>query len=428
MQKINRALATLAGLAVLATGCGGGDGGTASSAPSEAPSEPAAAASGAPTRGNADLVIWTDDLKINAIKEVADGFAEANDITVDVQAITDNQANFVTANSAGNGPDVMVGAHDWIGNLVQNGAIDPLQLTPDQLSAYAPTAVQAVTYDEQLYGLPYGVESLVLYRNTALAPEEPATFDDAIKTGQSLVAAGKAETPLNLPVGENGDAYHMQPLYTSAGGYVFGRNAEGDYDPTDLGVGDPASVEAAKKISALGEKGSKALSKSVSSDNSIALFAAGKTPFLVSGPWAQPDLEKAGLEYAISPVPGFAGAGPAKPFAGVQAFFVASKGKNKAFAQEFVGGTMNTPEAMQTMFDLAKLPPALTALQESAGADDPNLKAFLDSANAGDPMPAIPQMQAVFEPLGKAYAAIVGGADPAATMQATGKTISEAIS
>jgi arabinogalactan oligomer/maltooligosaccharide transport system substrate-binding protein len=54
-------------------------------------------------------------------------------------------------------------------------------------------------------------------------------------------------------------------------------------------------------------------------------------------------------------VPGFAGAGPAKPFAGVQAFFVASKGKNKAFAQEFVGGTMNTPEAMQTMFDLAKL-------------------------------------------------------------------------
>jgi arabinogalactan oligomer/maltooligosaccharide transport system substrate-binding protein len=239
MQKITRALATFAGLAVLATGCGGGDGGTASSTASEAPSEPAAAASGAPTRGNADLVIWTDDLKITAIKKVADGFAEANDITVDVQAITDNQANFVTANSAGNGPDVMVGAHDWIGNLVQNGAIDPLQLTPDQLSAYAPTAVQAVTYDEQLYGLPYGVESLVLYRNTALAPEEPATFDDAVKAGQALVAAGKAETPLNLPVGENGDAYHMQPLYTSAGGYVFGRNAEGDYDPTDLGVGDP---------------------------------------------------------------------------------------------------------------------------------------------------------------------------------------------
>ena len=128
----------------------------------------------------------------------------------------------------------------------------------------------------------------------------------------------------------------MQPLYTSAGGYVFGRNAEGDYDPTDLGVGNPASLEAAKKISALGQAGSKVLSTSISGDNSIALFAAGKAPFLLSGPWAQGDVEKAGFGYEIQPVPGFEGLGPAKPFAGVQAFFVASKGKNKAFAQEFV--------------------------------------------------------------------------------------------
>ena len=51
----------------------------------------------------------------------------------------------------------------------------------------------------------------------------------------------------------------------------------------------------------------------------------------------------------------------------------------------------------------------------------------VDAANAGDPMPAIPQMQSVFEPLGKAYAAIVGGADPVATMQATGQTIADTI-
>ena len=42
-------------------------------------------------------------------------------------------------------------------------------------------------------------------------------------------------------------------------------------------------------------------------------------------------------------------------------------------------------------------------------------------------MPAIPQMQSVFEPLGKAYAAIVSGADPVATMQATGQTIKDTI-
>ena len=421
-----RALAVLAGVALMTTACGGG-GDSGGSTPTEPEAAPSAAESGVPTRGDADLVIWTDELKIDAVKKVADGFGETNGISVDVQAITDTQSNFITANTAGNGPDVVLGAHDWIGNLVQNGAIDPLQLTPEQLGAYSDVAVKATTYDEQLYGLPYGVESLVLYRNTDMVPEAPATLDDAFAAGQAAVAAGKAESAFNLPVGELGDAYHMQPLYTSAGGYVFGRNAEGDYDPTDLGVGNPASLEAAKRISALGQAGSKVLSTSISGDNSIALFAAGKAPFLLSGPWAKGDVEKAGFGYEIQPVPGFKGMGPAKPFAGVQAFFVASKGKNKAFAQEFVANTMNTPEAMQTMFDMANLPPALTALQESAGANDPDLKAYLDAANSGEPMPAIPQMQSVFEPLGKAYAAIVGGADPAATMQATGQTIKDTI-
>jgi arabinogalactan oligomer/maltooligosaccharide transport system substrate-binding protein len=425
MLKINRTLAALAGVALLTTACGGGGDSSATSTEPEA--APSAAESGVPTRGDADLVVWTDDLKIDAVKKIADGFGETNGISVDVQAITDTQSNFVTANTAGNGPDVVLGAHDWIGNLVQNGAIDPLQLTPDQLGAYSDVAVKATTYDEQLYGLPYGVESLVLYRNTELAPQAPATLDDAFAAGQAAVAAGKAESAFNLPVGEQGDAYHMQPLYTSAGGYVFGRNAEGDYDPVDLGVGKPESIEAAKKISSLGQAGTKALSTSVDSNNSIALFAAGKAPFLLSGPWAKGDIEKGGIAYEIQPVPGFKGMGPAKPFAGVQAFFVASKGKNKAFAQEFVANTMNTPEAMQTMFDMANLPPALTSLQESAGANDPDLKAYLDAANAGEPMPAIPQMQSVFEPLGKAYAAIVGGADPVATMQATGQTITDTI-
>ncbi len=61
------------------------------------------------------------------------------------------------------------------------------------------------------------------------------------------------------------------------------------------------------------------------------------------------------LEYAIQPVPGFAGEGPAEPFMGAQAFMVASGAKNKAFAQEFVNTGVNNEEAMQTLFDLAKL-------------------------------------------------------------------------
>ena len=415
-------------LAVSLTACGGSDSSTSSSEPSggeSSESEPAPSDSTAvPERGDADLVIWTDALKIDAVKQVADTFGEANGISVEVQAISsDLQTNFVTANSAGNGPDVVVGAHDWIGNLVQNGAIEPLQLTPDQLSGYSEKAVQATTYDGQLYGVPYGIEALALYRNTDVAPDEPKTLDDAIAAGEDAVKAGKVDSALNLPVGENGDAYHMEPILTSFGGYIFGKGADGGYDPSDVGIGKPGSVAAAKKISELAK--AKVLRSSISGDNSIALFTSGKAAFLVSGPWALPDVQKSGIKYAIQPVPGFAGQDPAQPFMGAQAFMVASGAQNAAFAQEFVNNGVNSEEAMQVLFDGTKLPPAMTAVQEVV--DDPDLQVFTDAANAAGPMPAIPAMASVWEPLGKAYAAIVGGADPTKTIQDAGKTITDAI-
>jgi arabinogalactan oligomer/maltooligosaccharide transport system substrate-binding protein len=424
MRRIARTLLPALLAVALTAGCGGG-GDSGSDTTTSGGESPSSDASGAvPERGDADLVIWTDALKIDAVKKVADEFAAAQGIKVATQAISsDLQTNFVTANTAGNGPDVVVGAHDWIGNLVQNGAIDPLPLTPDQLQGYSEKAVQATTYDDQLYGVPYGIEALGLYRNTEVAPEEPATLDDAIKAGEAARKAGKVDSALNLPVGENGDAYHMEPILTSMGGYLFGQTPDGEYDPSDLGVGKPGSLDAAETISQLGKQ--QVLRTSISPDNSIALFTSGKAAFLVSGPWALPDVKKSGIEYAVQPIPGFAGEKPAEPFMGAQAFMVASNAQNKPFAQEFVTNGVNNEAAMMSLYEGTNLPPAMTAVQEQV--TDKDIALFADAANAAAPMPAIPEMAAVWEPLGKAYAAIVTGADPTKTMTDAGKTIGSAI-
>ncbi len=198
---------------------------------------------------------------------------------------------------------MVVGAHDWIGNLVQNGAIDPVQLAAEQKAAFNETAIKAVTFNGQLYGVPYAQENLALIRNTDLAPEAPKTIEDLVATGKQLKAAKKATETLCLQVGQNGDAYHIYPLYTSAGGYLFGTSANGDYDPKDLGVGKPESIEAFKKIGALGEKGDGVLKRSIADTNSIATFTGKKCAFLVSGPWAMADVKKADITYDISADP-----------------------------------------------------------------------------------------------------------------------------
>ncbi|WP_422753431.1 sugar ABC transporter substrate-binding protein [Micromonospora sp. WMMD708] len=404
---------TVLGLALAASGCGGDN----------SKDEPAAKATSPAASGK--LVIWADDKRTAALKPFAEKFGQENGVTVEVQAVSkDLQTNFVTASQQGSGPDVVVGAHDWIGNLVQNGAIDPVQLAAEQKSGFNETAIKAVTFNGQLYGVPYATENVALIRNTALAPEAPKTIEDLVATGKKLKADKKASEILCLQSGQNGDAYHIYPLYTSAGGYLFGTAANGDYDPKDLGVGKPESIEAFKKIGKLGEKGDGALKRSITGENSIATFTGKKCAFLVSGPWAIADAKKAGISYDISPVPGFAGGKPAQPFVGVQAFYVAAKGKNKALAQEFVTNYVTTPELAVALYQAEPRPPALTAAFDQVKGTDPDLAKFSEAGKDGQVLPAIPAMAAIWDPFGKAEAAVIGGADPAKTVTAAGKTIS----
>ncbi|GAA4984833.1 maltose ABC transporter substrate-binding protein [Kineococcus glutinatus] len=417
-HSLLRAFVLTACLGLTATACGGGGTTAGTDATASGSAAPSASEGAAPERAGADLVIWADDKRAAALKTVAEEFGEANDITVAVQAVSEDlQTNFVTANSAGNGPDVVVGAHDWIGNMVQNGAIDPLNLPEAQRAQFTDIALRGVTYDGKTYGLPYAVESVALFRNTALVPDAPATIEDLVATGK----ASGAENPLCLQQGLEGDAYHMYPLYSSAGGYLFGQSPDGDYDPADLGVGGPGSIAAAQKVSALAKEG--VLKTSISGDNSISLFAEGRCAYLVSGPWATADVEKAGIGYALTPVPGFAGMGPAQPLTGVQAFYVASKGENKSFAESFVLDAAASTETMDALYSAEPRPSALKESLAQQTAADADTAVFAQAAEGGQILPAIPQMAGVWEPLGKGHAAVINGADPAQTMTSTGEAI-----
>ncbi len=224
---------TALALALAASGCSGST------------DDPETPPSAAPAGAGGKLVIWGDDKRAAALKPFAEKFGQQNGVTVEVQAISkDQQTTFVTASQQGSGPDVMVGAHDWIGNLVQNGAIDPVQLTAEQQQGLAPNAVKAVTFNGNVYGVPYATENLALIRNTKLAPQAPATIEDLVASGKKLKEDKKASEILCLQVGQNGDAYHAYPLFSSAGGYLFGTTANGDYDKNDLGIGKPESIAA----------------------------------------------------------------------------------------------------------------------------------------------------------------------------------------
>ena len=363
-----------------------------------------------------------------AVESAAAGFTAETGVEVSVEEIADElQTNFVTAHQAGNAPDLVLGAHDWIGNLVQNGAIDPIQLTEEKIAEFNPLAIEGMTFNGQTYGVPFAVENVVLFRNPDLVPEAPATFEELVATAQALRDSGETTELLAMQVGETGDPYHMYPLFTSAGGYLFGTDDTGTYDPSDLGLADPSAAVAMAKIGEHGETGTGALKRSITAENVLSLYTDGAAPFLLSGPWYISALEEAGTPYEISPIPGFEGMGPARPFVGVQGMYVASSGDNKAVAQEFATNYFTRPEVARTLYDANPRAPALTAVYDEVAAEDPNVAAVIEAGADGDILPAIPEMAAIWSPLGIAEAAVVGGEDPTTAIDAAAATVQDSI-
>ncbi|MFT3887977.1 MAG: maltose ABC transporter substrate-binding protein [Arachnia sp.] len=421
---------TALGLAL--TACGGNTTPQTPSQPSSSGSSSAApttsgSASGAPSRDeNADLVIWADQLRAEALRPFADQFGADNGLNVQVQFVNDVRKDFSAASQSGTGPDVIVGAHDWLGEFYQNGAVAPLNMGADMEAKFSPIAMKAATFAGQTFAVPYAIETLALVRNTELVPDAPKTLEDAIEEGQKLVKDKKATNTLLLEVGQAGNAFMAYPFLSAFGGGMFAKNADGDFDATKPIVNSAETVKGAELLEWLGKE--KVLSVNVDGDNATSLFTEGDVPFFITGPWAIPAIRDAGIKYEITPLPATKDGGQMRPFATVNQFYVSKNAKNPAVAEEFVLNVVGSLEVQKALYDVGQRVPALTEAADALAADNPELTIWADASTKADMMPNIPQMNAVWGPVGQATADIIKGSLSAKDgMDAAQKNIEQAL-
>ncbi len=240
---------------------------------------------------------------------------------------------FLAAVAEGQTPDVITGPHDWIGALVENNLVEPVDLPVERRSAFVDKAIEAMTYNGELYGVPYAADSIALLRNLDLAPVAPKSIDEMIRHGRSLCSGGSVAEPVAIQVGE-GDGFYVYPLLSSLGGKIFARTADGRWDQEALA--GQSSARAFRRIVELGEKGDRVLRREINRDVAISLFVEGRTPYLLCAPWAIGPARDAGIRVAASTVPPFEGGAPARSLIAVHGFFFPTAGKNKAIARELV--------------------------------------------------------------------------------------------
>ncbi len=408
MRRTTKAGAAAASLALLLAACSSGD----DTATTDT-------ASSAPPASSGTFTIWADETRTPPIQAQCDEFAEANGITCDVVQIdfSDMRARVVQGSQTGDVPDLFIGAHDWLGELVTNGVVTPVDLGGNTAS-FSEVAVAGVTYDGKTYGVPYAVENIAMLTNPKLSPECPASLDDLQAAGKKLKDDGDASLPLALQIGDTGDAYHWYPLYSADGGYIFG---DGGTNVDDMGVGKEGSIAAAERLQAFADEG--LLKASVTGDIANESYTSGDSAWWITGPWNAGAAVEGVPDTVVCPVPD--GPSTAQPFIGVQTFFIPTKAQNALIAQTFLNDNVMTTEFMDEMYAADPRPPAWT--ESVAKITDPITKGFIEFGLQGIPQPSVPEMGSVWEALGLAEFKVASGEDPTTTMTEAGDAINASI-
>lgn len=369
------------------------------------------------------LNVWEDIKKSAGIKDAISDFEKQYDVKVNVQELPYAQQleKLRLDGPAGIGPDVLVIPNDQLGGAVIQGLLTPLELSAEKADAYTPSSINAFRMDNVLYGVPKAVETLVLIYNKDLV-EKPL---DSLQAWYDYSKTQRAENKYGL-LAKFDQIYYSWGVIGPMGGYIFGKNDKGGFNPLDVGINKPGAVEAVTFLKKFYADG--VFPTGIIGDNGLnaidSLFTEKKAAAVINGPWAFQPYEAAGINYGVAPLPALPDGKPMSSFLGVKGYVVSTWSKDKALAQQFIE-FINQPQYVKTRYIATREIPAQKAM-----IDDPLIKndekasAVAVQAARATAMPGIAEMGEVWGPSNAALElSLTGKQDPKAALDGAEKQI-----
>ncbi|MGF2615320.1 extracellular solute-binding protein [Rossellomorea vietnamensis] len=373
------------------------------------------------------LVIWEDEKKSGWLDEVGAKFTEEHGIEIEVKEVemaTKMKEQLRLDGPAGTGPDVITLPHDQIGEMALAGHIAELDVEQEIVDRFSESSILAQSYEGALYGLPKSSETPVFIYNKELMEEAPSTMDEVYDFSTDFTKDGNYGF---LALWDN--YYFAHAPIGGMGGYVFAEN-DGALNPADLGLNNEGAVEGAEYIQKWYEEG--LFPKGIVGENGGAamdgLFNEGKVASVMNGPWSFQSYEEAGIDIGVAAMPTLPNGEPMKTFMGVKGWHVSGYSENQEWAQTFIE-FITQDEHSKLRFEQTKEVPTNTALvDDPAIAENEGAKAVAEQSQHAVPMPNIPEMGEVWDPMADALQTVVTGKqEPKAALDSAVDTIEQNI-
>lgn len=359
------------------------------------------------------IEIWTSSENIKkALSKQAQSFEEKYQTKVLITVLNKElKTQFQTAGLSQKGPDILCWAHDVVGELANSGLIEPIVMNPKLREKLVAQAVEAFSYEGNLYGYPYALESLALMTNRKLLPNVPTSFEALASLSKEIRSQNSQQYGLLF---ELKSFYFSYPLLAAGTNGVFERDPQGRLLPSKPTIDSNAMISNAQFLQSLARES--IVPSSVDRSIAFELFTQGKVAAIIDGPWAIADLVKSGLDFEVSPLPTLNNQNT-RPFLGTHGFMLRRSSKNKQLALELIERYLMTKEGIAEIYRHDPRSPtradSLELLKSDLSEQEiKRLEAFLKSAENGLAMPNIPQMGAVWPVMGEALEYIIQGLKP----------------
>lgn len=346
---------------------------------------------------NGELLIWMDPDRGQALEPLARKFQSDLGIKVTIESPPNLTTSFPIAAQAGKGPDIVIWAHDKIGEWSEGGLIAPVDVSVEYMGKFFPKAWEAVMHNGTAWGYPIAMETATLiYNKKLLVGPPPTELSQLVPLDREI----RTKHPSVITIlWDYQSGYYSWGIFASAGAYVF-RKEGTYYDVGTVGVATPGAVEALSKIITLVRDN--ILPLSVSYSETEKLMGEGKLAMTISGPWAWSNLTMSGIDFGVSPMPGI-DAKPAHPFVGVSVAYVNRASLNTNLIRYFLQSYLLTDRSLSAMNQAKPIGvPAIISLYEKLAKKDPLIRELNRCVNQGTVMPNVPEMGRFFNAMGGA--------------------------
>ena len=343
------------------------------------------------------LLIWMGGDKGDALlQEVVAQFTADLGVEVVVEIADPLTDKFQQAAATGDGPDIVLWAHDRFGEWAAGGLIQPVDPSQEMTDGILASAWDAVSFGGKVWGYPVNVEAIGLVYNKDLIDTPPATFEEikdlAMPEGVSAI------------LWDYNNTYFTMPMLMANGGFAF-QKVDGVFDGKNTGVNNEGAMMGANVLKSLFDDG--VMPAGVDYGVMDGAMAKGETAMVINGPWSWAGYKGAGINIGVAPLPTINGQ-VSPPFLGVPAFAVNAATPNKDLVIELLESYILTDEGLAHWNANGNLG-ALADISAGQVQEDPLVKATIANAANGIPMPSNPEMGAFWGAMGPALTNITTG-------------------